>query len=413
MQIKKIFLAATMLLLGHHAALAQYDTLQRSPILYCYNWEGIGWYHGDTLCIVRTGLGGRATEESFKIRWWSQRDNVDAFALYQHSDTVLHAIGIGYGTTEPYANEFYLQLYDSTMSPIKELTVTDMDISSYDFYLPGGDYHTRKVFFAFFDGPIDVYGDFYIGESKYLHGSTSRFHTMGMTIDHHEPPYHIGRYPAKVYLDDIKAWVDDTLEHELRPYFLLVMPDCRGAENITVATDSAGCVNVEWDSLRWKTRWVLRLDGPDGTRYDTVGTNFHTYCNLDANAYYELSIQSQCYRPSRGYQCSQVWPSYIPEWSPWSDPISIGNGSAAIGDIGNPNPTIELFPNPAGTQVQISSTLPMTRIEVSDALGRVVGTFQPPRESSFSLDVSSWSEGVYLLRIHTDDGITAKKLLIH
>lgn len=165
--------------------------------------------------------------------------------------------------------------------------------------------------------------------------------------------------------------------------------------------DSAGCVNVEWDTLQWQDQWVLRLDGPGGTRYDTVDTNFHSYCNIDTNAYYELSVQTQCYHPG-GHNGSD-----------WSDPISIGNGSAAIGDIGNPNPTIEFFPNPAGTQVQISSTLPMTRIEVSDALGRVVGTFQPPRESSFSLDVSSWSEGVYLLRIHTDDGITAKKLLIH
>lgn len=418
MQIKRFFLAATMLFLGHHTAIAQYDTLQRSPILYCYNWEGIGWYHGDTLCTAVGSLGGLG-DDCFNNRWWSQRDNIDAFALYQHSDTVLHAIGIGYGQIGALNPFFFLQLYDSTMEMIKEITVPRSDNyhSGYYFYLPGAPegHHpgmNKMVNFAFFDESIDVSGDYYIGESKDPSGPYTSFQIMSVTYETHEEPYHIGRNPAKVYLDDIKAWVDDTLEHELRNYFLLIMPNCQGAENINVAADSTGCVNVNWDTLRWKTLWVLRLDGPDGTRYDTVDTNFHSYCNLDTNAYYELRIQTQCYRPSRDYSNNQVWPSYIPEWSSWTDPISIGNGSAAIGEIDTPNSTIEIFPNPADKQVQLSSTLPMTRIEVSDALGHVIDTFLPLRERSFSIDISSWPSGIYLLRIHTDGGIISKNLLV-
>ena len=79
--------------------------------------------------------------------------------------------------------------------------------------------------------------------------------------------------------------------------FLIVEPECHSAENIRVSADTAGCVTVEWDTLKYQRQWVLRLQGPGGTRYDTVETNNFTYCGLDTNAYYELSAMTKCYRP--------------------------------------------------------------------------------------------------------------------
>ena len=47
------------------------------------------------------------------------------------------------------------------------------------------------------------------------------------------------------------------------------------------------------------------------------------------------------------------------------------------------------------------------------SLGGVIATFPQPHNNTFTLDVSSWPSGAYLLRIHTPQGIATKKLLRH
>lgn len=139
---------------------------------------------------------------------------------------------------------------------------------------------------------------------------------------------------------------------------------------------------------------------PDGTRYDTVDTNHFSYCDLNLSRYYEVSIKTQCYRLGGR------------NWSDWSSPISIGTASIDDMEIQNSECGIDIFPNPANGQVDITSTLPMTQIEACNAQGSVVNTFTPLYNNTYSLDISSWPAGAYILRIHTPSGTISKKLLV-
>lgn len=73
-----------------------------------------------------------------------------------------------------------------------------------------------------------------------------------------------------------------------------------------------------------------------------------------------------------------------------------------------------LQPNPATDRVRVLSSFGITAIEAYDLRGRLVytNTFKHSHIHTFSLDVSSWPRGTYLLRILTPAGPTTKKLLI-
>lgn len=254
--------------------------------------------------------------------------------------------------------------------------------------------------YAFFDEPIDISGDFYLGFTQCLTSSPTSVCVdfVPSIIEDHYPPYHFEPCNYR-YLSHLSqnTWYDSIVEGFIPELFLIIEPECHGVENMRVVTDSTGCVSVEWDTLRWQTQWVLRLEGPDGTRYDTVDTNSHTYCDLVPHTPYEVSVMTQCYRPG-GHN-----------WSSWSNTVSLeSNAIPSAEALGS---HLILSPNPACEQVDISSPLPMTRIEVHNALGRCLYD-RPTLGLTDNLDVSAWPAGTYLLRIHTHTVIITKKLLV-
>jgi len=76
---------------------------------------------------------------------------------------------------------------------------------------------------------------------------------------------------------------------------------------------------------------------------------------------------------------------------------------------------VQVYPNPASGLATIAakgSTL--QRIEVLDNLGKVVRTIKPAAPNTFEwvIDVKSMAQGIYTLRVHTDKGISAVKLVV-
>lgn len=433
MSIKKTFLIIAIFPFCINSnASAQRDTLQKYPFIYCYNCVETG-YHDSALCTVKA--------ETPYFESWVLNDTVfyhtiDEFAIHQYSSEVLHAIGIAFGyisygswddnlnvndttyTHHPSPRHVVLSLYSSDM---KNLTGDGIDIEDFTnnwwvwhvdtsyriFSLPGRVNPTNVWYdsselvlkYAFFNEPIDVSGDFYIGTSS-INSITHiplPASQIPLIYETHNPPYHFGNSNYRARFQDV--WYDGTMDHKLPILFLIIEPECHSAENFRVATDSAGCVIVEWDTLKYQRQWVLRLQGPGGTHYDTVETNNFTYCGLDTNAYYELSAMTKCYRPG-GHNLSS-----------WSDPVGFRNGTIAITEIENPKMKIDIHPNPASRQVVISATLPMTHIEATDILGHRLFD-RPASGLTSTLDVSSWPAGTYLLRITTPSGVATKKLLV-
>ena len=70
-----------------------------------------------------------------------------------------------------------------------------------------------------------------------------------------------------------------------------------------------------------------------------------------------------------------------------------------------------LSPNPASHLAGVSASAVIERLEVYNTAGEKVYESQPGHVLAF-LDVSQWPSGVYLLRIHTPQGETTKKLVV-
>ena len=101
-------------------------------------------------------------------------------------------------------------------------------------------------------------------------------------------------------------------------------------------------------------------------------------------------------------------------WSDWSMPLVIApRPSESIEEIRNSKFEIQISPNPATKQVQVTSNFNLTQINVYDEQGRLIKEFNIQHPSSIiNLDISALPAGTYLLRITTPAGPTTKKLLI-
>lgn len=401
MSLKKKALLIVVFLVCCCSMQAQYSTLQDYPFLYKYRWDSVGAaYNGDT-CIVEDFIKGFRTDLPKEI------------AFYQHTDTPLRAVGIAWGylpSTPEYS--YCLSLYEpdlkTKLGEIHSGYFSDYffewtsDTNYHLFVLPGKNTcHTNFILipvtqmvlkYAYFDTPVEVDGDFYLGFSE-IYNSNNLVGNFSFVHELHEVPYHIGNYPYKLRTDT--RWEDDTLDRELPEIFLIIEPECRAVESVRVTTDSTGCIRAAWDSLPWQDLWVARLAGPSGERYDTLDTTVHTYCGLNPNEHYEISIQARCYRPGGR------------NWSEWSPSVSLGR--AGIPLVNEVKAHLAVFPNPATGMLQVEGD--EGQLQLLDLHGREVMACGL-QSSHTRMDVSTLPRGVYLLRLVTDTGTATRRVVI-
>lgn len=95
---------------------------------------------------------------------------------------------------------------------------------------------------------------------------------------------------------------------------------------------------------------------------------------------------------------------FLAKWTP----ISAGNN-----DHNLPKTVFDVYPNPAQSSIEVSATDLVSRIEIIDALGRVVHTIDSENPTcQYRIDVSGLVNGNYLLRLTTSKGIGVKKFTI-
>ena len=102
----------------------------------------------------------------------------------------------------------------------------------------------------------------------------------------------------------------------------------------------------------------------------------------------------------------------------YKDPAGHGIGAAKSGDepegaamAGLLSHYTTVAPNPAATQVKVTSSFGLVAIEAYDAKGALVMRCKGDGMVA-ELDVASWPRGSYLLHIATRAGTTVKKLLL-
>jgi hypothetical protein len=79
------------------------------------------------------------------------------------------------------------------------------------------------------------------------------------------------------------------------------------------------------------------------------------------------------------------------------------------------NPTItqlQLFPNPANTEVNLISAKPIQKVEVYSLLGQSISTFKVDNTTQTTLPTSALSDGIYLLHVSGDNWMETFKLVI-
>ena len=85
------------------------------------------------------------------------------------------------------------------------------------------------------------------------------------------------------------------------------------------------------------------------------------------------------------------------------------NAALSIDDHQLSNSNISIYPNPTNQFINISTDIPLTKVELFDVLGRSVyesTTFSEP------IDVSSFNAGVYLLKLSKNANYTSKRVVI-
>jgi len=75
------------------------------------------------------------------------------------------------------------------------------------------------------------------------------------------------------------------------------------------------------------------------------------------------------------------------------------------------NNDVQLFPNPTKDQVNISWSNEVTNLELMDAQGKLLQTFDVSDVKETSVDLQPFSTGVYLVRISSNQGISVHQLI--
>ncbi|GGF71583.1 family 43 glycosylhydrolase [Wenyingzhuangia marina] len=81
--------------------------------------------------------------------------------------------------------------------------------------------------------------------------------------------------------------------------------------------------------------------------------------------------------------------------------------SAAISKV----KTIDIFPNPVKTDLNIAGTTPLIRVEIYDNIGKIVETYNPKNATNYTIDFSKFHSGIYHVKLISPRGITYKKIL--
>lgn len=160
-------------------------------------------------------------------------------------------------------------------------------------------------------------------------------------------------------------------------------------------------VNGNW-VMNWH-RWpidfvdIVRINNTADTfRVDTATKGMYMFMDTIGGEWISRRLTST-------YDYSYIFPIIAP-YSPYTPPQQgVVESHEEV--------KVLLSPNPASQVAGVSASAVIERLEVYNAAGEKVYESQPGYVLAF-LDVSQWPSGVYLLRIHTPQGETTKKLVV-
>lgn len=154
---------------------------------------------------------------------------------------------------------------------------------------------------------------------------------------------------------------------------------------------------------------------PNWTNPDITESRAFTGYNIYRNGSLLVEgVQENTYTDTEGleggnvycYEITSVY-SYCGESDPSNEACA---GFVGIAEFDDSN--VVLYPNPATSFVNITSSVEMTRITVTNYVGQVVYMSDLNDETSVKLNTASFNNGVYVVRLESENGIVTKRVII-
>jgi len=89
-----------------------------------------------------------------------------------------------------------------------------------------------------------------------------------------------------------------------------------------------------------------------------------------------------------------------------------GSDTLALKEFTDIESRVQLYPNPASTQITVASEAEIAQIEILNANGQLVATKHCYGTKEEQIDITSYSTGIYLMRIKNSAGIVTKKFIV-
>ena len=158
-------------------------------------------------------------------------------------------------------------------------------------------------------------------------------------------------------------------------------------------------IAIAWDANANVSSWNIRYSTVGGTwNTATSNTNSYTITGLTGLTDYEIQVQANCGNGN------------LSEWSG-----SITAQTTNVGIEEHLLNSISLFPNPANDVVNVQCTMnnvQLEGIEVIDVYGKVVRTVAGANNySPIRINVSGLANGMYFVRVTTDEGVVTKNFI--
>lgn len=175
--------------------------------------------------------------------------------------------------------------------------------------------------------------------------------------------------------------------------------------NITVAVFDAAWTPVYSTVLTNYANYIPQVSPPLGTRQENANRPYLTrvgqklYVSYDVDAYVLNAFPTF-------YTFEKRWQSHVME-------LQIDE----VGDVPEPNtpPVLRVYPNPTSGELSLNAELPIERVDIVDAGGRVVRTLTAGGDragTSWRMELADLPRGVYLARARTAGGGVATRKFV-
>ena len=186
-------------------------------------------------------------------------------------------------------------------------------------------------------------------------------------------------------------------------------PGCEPPVNLSAINISYDTVVLGWDS-EGASHWELKV-AKDGEDLDSVATidctnDVMPLYGLDTAVWYIATVRSICSDSSIS-EWGDTIRFFVPgDTTSTTDPEDPQEGIASVAER-----FTYMMPNPAGEQVTIMSSFRIDRVEIYSLTGQRVVQEKVGGLSS-QIDISGLPKGAYLVRVHTNHGVSTKRLVV-